>query len=296
MLALVALAAAVVQPIAPATFVAWRPADGVRRFRSGGVTVTVDPNGCHPVDRFSDCTPAVTVAASGVSQVMLPKVGGIAFRVAIGRLERQTSRPGVIVDTYTGGAHCCHRFTIAYPVGRRFRTYTVSRQDPWSGTIRDFDVGEVPFPTDRTGNGRVDFVLRDDSFLYAFTDYAESMAPPLVLEPGPEGTTDVSRSSSLGPVFRADMAKVRRYCVDPGDRDPNGACAAYAGDAARLGRLANAWPEIVRNYQRKTDFPYTQCRVHLVGGHCPEGQTQSFAGYPQALRAFLTRQGYIAHP
>ena len=71
-------------------------------------------------------------------------------------------------------------------------------------------------------------------------------------------------------------------------------CAAYVASAARLGRFDQAWSEMLRAYDRNSNWPLPgDCRVALVDYRCPEGQRTEYADYPEALRAFLVQQGYI---
>ena len=141
--------------------------------------------------------------------------------------------PEVLVDTYSGGAHCC---TIT-PIFR------------WDGTggykrLTGF-FGNVGYSLDDLDHdGRPELVTADDSFAYEFAAYAFSAFPLLILEYG----TDRSGRTALRDVsagysglieselagFRKDIPKYRK------DGDPRGVIAAYVADLYRLGRKKQA--------------------------------------------------------
>src|SRR3954447_12908465 len=143
--------------------------------------------------------------------------------------------PEVLVDTWSGGAHCC---TIT-PIFR------------WDGVggvgyrrLTGF-FGNVGYSLDDLdGDGRPEFVTEDDSFAYEFTAYAFSAFPLRVLDYGTDrsGRTalrDVSagyegRIEEEAAGFRKDVPKYGR------DGDPRGVIAAYVADLYRLGRKAQA--------------------------------------------------------
>jgi hypothetical protein len=145
------------------------------------------------------------------------------------------SEPEVLVDTFSGGAHCC---TIT-PIYR------------WDGEggvgyrrLTGF-FGNVGYSLDDLDkDGRPEFVTADDSFAYEFAAYAYSAFPLLVLEYG----TDRSGKTALRDVstgysslieeevagFRKDIPKYRK------DGDPRSVIAAYVADLYRLGRKQQA--------------------------------------------------------
>src|SRR6476646_4015150 len=141
--------------------------------------------------------------------------------------------PEVLVDTYSGGAHCC---TIT-PIFR------------WDGSggyrrLTGF-FGNVGYSLDDLDHdGRPEVVTADDSFAYEFAAYAFSAFPVLILDYG----TDRSGKTALRDVsagydglieeevagFRKDIPKYRK------DGDPRGVIAAYVADLYRLGRKKEA--------------------------------------------------------
>jgi len=145
--------------------------------------------------------------------------------------------PEVIVSTFSGGAHCC----------------LTARVLTWDGTgYQPLDIawGDVGFRLDDVdGDGRPELVGQDPVFSAAFTAYAASAFPPLVLHVDHGRTVDVTRS--FPKVVRADAAsrlkdlrKARR-----GD-DIRGLLAAYVADEYLLGRGSTGVREIDRQRRR----------------------------------------------
>jgi hypothetical protein len=150
-------------------------------------------------------------------------------------------------------------------------------------------------PRDLDGDGVVDFRERDNSFLYRFASYAGSFAPLQFFNIVGNRAVDVSTRPGFGPTFRAAMNEARSACVEPGP-DRNGACAGYVAAAARVGQFDAAWAVMLRSYDRDSDWELpTGCRVAPgPNGECPAASTITYSNFPDALRAFLARQGYIA--
>lgn len=76
--------------------------------------------------------------------------------------------PEVIVDLYSGGAHCCHS-TLIYAFGEAARSPYAVTAHTWGNrpyTLQDLDE-----------DGRPEFVSQDDRFAYAFSVYAASRYP-----------------------------------------------------------------------------------------------------------------------
>ena len=256
------------------------------RYRVGDVTLTLRGRR----DRASRdlIVPVLTVAMRGLAPAQTEGAATTAsfeHRVTVGRWD--AARPYVLFQSYSGGAHCCNEVHVVYPDGGRLRVVDLGEYD---GDYLD------TLPTDRNGDGRLDFVFADNSFLYAFASYAESWAPPQVINVIDGRAVDVSADPSLRPVYAAEMARERQACVYPEDGlTPNGACAAYVASAARVGRFDTAWAEMLGAYDRHSDWTLpTGCRVALVDHQCPQGQAIEYGNYPVALRAFLIEQGYIA--
>jgi hypothetical protein len=52
---------------------------------------------------------------------------------------------------------------------------------------------------------------------------------------------------------------------------------------------------MLANYDRTTDWAWpVHCRVHAPPDKCPQADQQTFTNMPDALRAFLVDNGYLA--
>lgn len=253
------------------------------RLQAGSLTLAV-----RPLKRDGLVGPAVTVSQPGRSSATVEgEIAGLTFpnRVTVLRWNRAGDL-FLLLESFSGGAHCCASVQAVVPDGARFRTVEIG----------EFDGDRLQqLPADLDGDGAVDFVGTDDRFLYAFASYADSLAPPKIVDIVAGKAVDVSARPAFRPLFAHAMAEARKGCAKPRNSTVNGDCAAYVANAARAGRFEQAWAEMLHAYDRKAhDFP-EGCRVPMTeDADCPKAQKIRYATYPEALRAFLIRTGYIA--
>ena len=280
-------AAQQVRTVPVGTHIDWtHERDGPRaRYRSGDVELAFAAR--REGDDPAMYVPLLTVRMPGLPPVTLEgELTSPTFehRATVGRWDAQ--RPYVLFQSFSGGAHCCTSFELVYPEDDRLQVVDLGE---WDGGYWD------DLPTDRNGDGRLDFVFADNAFYYAFASYADSWAPPTIRNVVGGEVVDVSTERSFRPIYEAELARVRQACVSPeNDAMPNGACPAYVASAARLGQFDRAWAEMLRSYDR--DFEWTLpsgCRTERSEGACLEGDTIEYDNYPDALRAFLIDLGYI---
>ena len=198
---------------------------------------------------------------------------------------RTGAAPVIMLQSFSGGAHCCNHIQLA---GFSSGQLKVVDLGSWDGD-------EVGVPKDISGDGIADFEMVDNQFLYAFTAYAMSYAPPKILNVVGGRAIDVSTKPEFRSLFEKAMHDARSKCVSGGDGAVrNGACAAYVAEAARVGKLEQAWSEMLSGYDATQDWDWPQgCWVSDENG-CPSGQEIVYKSYPEALLAFLRRNGYIA--
>ncbi len=198
--------------------------------------------------------------------VPLKVVGLTSLRVRDLDSDRE---PEVLVDLYTGGAHCC--FVTAF--------YRYDPSGPlYAGSVHDF--GDAGFTLrDLDGDGIPELESDDVAFAYAFTNFADSAFPPQIWRYRLGRLTDVTRSYPKLIAADAD-ARWRGYRRERDEEgaDVRGTLAAWAGDLHLLGRGNEVWPKLEQ----------ARLRGDLDGpGPWPAGKK-----YVSVLRAFLTDAGY----
>jgi hypothetical protein len=173
----------------------------------------------------------------------------------------------VIVRLFTGGAHCCF---IGQVFERSDGRYHLSQRDFGNPAIVVEDVD---------GNGTIEIKTGDDRFAYAFTSYAGTRFPLQIFKV--EHGRFVDRSRAYSPVLRAEARRLwseyQRWRGRGGDL--RGVFAAWAADAARLGRRGKVRRELFRGVERGWLSPVSG----QAGGH----------GFRGKLWRLLGRIGYL---
>jgi hypothetical protein len=200
---------------------------------------------------------------------------------AVGRLSA-SGPPVVWVESNSGGAHCCRRPRLIIPSGARTQLVELGG---WDGETQSL------WPDDEDGDGQRDLIFADNRFLYAFTSYAASYAPPRIYNVVNGKMVDVSTKPGFRKIYVSWMKNAWKDCMAGG----RGGCAAYVAGAARIGKEPQAWAEMLKRYDRNSDWELPPgCRVKTpIGGTCPEKQELRFRTYPEALRYFLVQTGYL---
>jgi hypothetical protein len=180
-----------------------------------------------------------------------------------------TGQADVMLDLFTGGAHCCSVEQI-FSFDPGTMTYVK--------TERNFgDPGEQI--VDLRHDGHFELLSADDSFAYAFTDYAASGLPIQILTFANRRFTDVTRSyPHLIATDAARWLHVFRSLKRDHYSDSVGVAAAWAADEELLGhrRLVNR-------------FLAAQARA----GHLRAAIGQGGQRFIVHLRRFLRRHGYL---
>jgi hypothetical protein len=178
------------------------------------------------------------------------------------------AEPEVIVNIWTGGAHCC---TWAY----------VFRYAPERSTylLKKHNFGDFGYRlVDANQDGRPEFVGGDFRFAYVFTDFADSLFPIRAWRYEDADFADVTRS--FPQLVRRDARGLLTYYRrNRRHRDSRGVLAAYAADQSLLGRREAGF-RFVRTALKRSD-------VQKNGCHAACGRR-----YLRKLRRFLTRHGY----
>lgn len=288
--------------VAPGKFETWFPKGPGWTMASDGVRVTLAAMPCDHAKRTDDsCSwegfnnqARVTITAPGIPAFTAVSDGSASYyRVAVVRLNVRDARPGVVLQNETGGSGGAVVQHVFEPVQGGFRKLVLTQplgdgsETQWiEGTIADH-------PRDLNGDGRVDFVLSDGRFDSAFGCNACTPRPPLVLSIVEGRRVDITRDRQLAPLVEADLERNRATCFS--DRDNrNGSCAAYVADAALLGRSDQAWPDMLRHYDRTDHMFSNPCGSMSADANqsCAD-DARRYRDFPGALRAFLRDTGYI---
>jgi hypothetical protein len=176
--------------------------------------------------------------------------------------------PEVLVDVYTGGAHCCSQTEAFRFDGTAYAPIELS----WGNggyELKDLD-----------GDGRPELVGLDDAFAGAFTSYAGSFFPPRVVDfdvtaPGAQRVV-TTRFPALARANAREalhlLRKVRRQRLET-----LGLVAAYVADLYLQGRGREVRPYLSRA-RRRGD-------LLTIDGPAPRS-------FDRRLLAFLRQQGY----
>lgn len=226
--------------------------------------------------------PVITVTnAEGQKVTVRGEAGGGQARAkfAVVQMEAASETRQILFSSYSGGAHCCVLPYLIEPARNGWRTTELAA---WDGD-------QIALPRDVDGDGRKEFVLADQSFLYAFSAYAFSYPPIAVYSVSDGKFEDVSAEAKYRPLFVADLPKMRRACEEGG----NGPCAGYAATAARAGQLDAAWPTVLANTRTDDWSNPAPCRAR-GDTDCGLEQQLPYPTYAEALQWFLGETGYTA--
>lgn len=267
-------------------------------FHSAGVRIRVVAQPCpaRPVGDTSchwygfNNQANVTVSAPGLRRVTISTDRQSSYaRVAIVKFDKRDARPGVIIESQSGGSAGDMSAQLLIPAKEGYRVLMLGKPGALDlqGEIADF-------PRDKSGDGRIDLELEDGRFAYVFGCGACTPRPPRVFTVKDGKIVDESPDPNLRSVFIADMARLAPICFSR-QRYRNGACAAYVADAARAGQFSSAWTKMVKHYERKGDL-WQGCKLsiaELQSRPCPQQYVIRYQTFPESLRAFLTQTKYL---
>lgn len=221
-------ATATAAEVSPSAWIAWNQNPQVSQtHRLAGITFTTSAS----VEGRGPATPRLTVDAEGVAPFEVDGASGNSFVIAdfrVFRLGSGRQQPVILFRSFTGGAHCCRLYELIDQNGGSWR---VTRLGQW-------DNGSAPELLDLDGDGELEISAGDQNFLYAFTSYAESLAPRKILRLEDNRLVDVTTDPRFRNVLLTDLVRLDEQCRTSRGR---GVCVAYAATAARLGRASEAW-------------------------------------------------------
>lgn len=167
--------------------------------------------------------------------------------------------PEVIVRSYSNGGHCCTTITIYTWQGERFTTFETERLNSRGGRFEDLN-----------GDGLIEFISADDSFLYRFAPYSSSFSPPVIY---------TFQSGELIETTREHPERIREAITQMettiegrlDNEDRNGWLAGYVASKALVGEYEEGWQYMLERYN-----------------------AEAAENYPEALQSFLESAGYTS--
>lgn len=182
--------------------------------------------------------------------------------------------PEVIVETYSGGAHCCTNFTIHSWQDNQFETVETGLLDGGGGSFKDLN-----------NDGLTEFVSSDNAFFYAFGSYAGSF-PPSQIWTFQDGKL-VNTTRQFPQELRSTAWNMYQAILEmeKDDYSSNGILASYVAQKILLGEYQQGWDFMLAHYDRTSDWGLAIYEGDEVVGHYPD--------FPTALEVFLIEQGYL---
>lgn len=150
--------------------------------------------------------------------------------------------PEVIVDFYTGGAHCC-TYSLIYRYDAAKKTYSAMKHD-W---------GNVGYALERIGKDKeLVFKSNDDRFAYAFASFAASGFPLQIWKYQQGKLVDVTRrfpKQVYGNAYQYWQSYQEARSQD--SDETKGLLAAYLADKYLLGQERDGWQQVQKVYQER---------------------------------------------
>lgn len=276
-----------------------------------GLTLTISPNNYVTPDDQGLFRAEFRISAPGFMPITFrfPLEEGTSFddtgdyRIGIGKLTRGDPLPSLIIMQHSGGAHCCWKMKVVQPQGDGF---VLTEMNSWDSVAfaywwqnSDYKA-PLRFPIDETGDGIVDFVMKDDRFNYAYAGYADSNPPPLILNVVDGKRVDVSRLAAFRKLFADFGNEAKQGCDNgsSGDDFANAhACLVYAASAARLGKAEYATAtSIITRIGARAALPFADPCEPRVSGKCESQEWKRLPKLEDSIDRQLREWGYFDVP
>lgn len=181
----------------------------------------------------------------------------------------------VIVKDFSGGAHCCTSTVVYSWQGDDFSQVETGYLDGDGGQFEDLD-----------GDGNYEFVSANNAFLYAFSSYAGSFPPPLVMTFSDGTFTDTTRQ--YPELIRERINSVEGLLAESEFvLERNGLLASYVASKILVGEYESGWAYMLDRYDQSSEWGLN---VYSTDGEV----VGSYPDFPTALRAFLEETGYLS--
>jgi serine protease Do len=216
----------------------------------------------------------------------------VPAEAALIQLAANSKTPQIVFTRYTGGAHCCTNTWIVQKLegAKGWSLVDAGKLDGGGFWFEDID-----------GEGGLDLLSVDNSFLYAFDSYAGSFAPLKISQLRDGKIVDAielggDASSPTRDRLKQDLAGLEFQAkLNPDLWKSNGYLAAWVASKIRLGQGEDAWQTVVQNIDRKSDFGPQECTTGQTIADCPAENLKTVPVL-KALAAFLKEDGYEPLP
>ena len=203
--------------------------------------------------------------------------------IQIAEMDPGNPYPEVLLSSFTGGAHCCNQIQVL--------TSDRNGQSWREVALGPFDGADSP-AEDPLRNGRFLIVDVDNRFLYRFDCYACSTAPARIWQLDGNEFVDVSHRPEFQPLHRRNLQRMAEWFKQKNHESANGFLAGYVANKALVGELYDGWDRMTQRYDA-SDWGLTECEGNLnENGKCL-GREVVYSSFPEALRAFLIKTGYV---
>jgi hypothetical protein len=193
-------------------------------------------------------------------------------------LDPGNSEPEVLLNFFSGGAHCCYSLELyKFESGRWNNVPFQGPQAPTGSGDGDGDNVE-----DIDHDGVAEMIERDDAFLYKFDSYAGSYSPARIYALRDGHWTDVSSRPAYRSMYVHSAKEMAKACKS----ESNSFWAAYAAEQAIIGNLKSGWATVLKCYGRQEDWGLCVDSSEL--DHCTSGKR----AFPDVLKELLQETGY----
>lgn len=162
--------------------------------------------------------------------------------------------PEVVLNLYTGGAHCC-TYSVIYRYEAAQQQYS-SINHAWAHTGFQFK--------DLNGDGLPEFKSADNEFAYAFSSFAGSGMPIQIWQYRQGTMTEVTRQFPKEISANATFYWKAYQDAKAQKSEVKGLLAAYLADKYLLGQAQQGWKQLQEVYKESDRQQYfTQLRKFL---------------------------------
>ena len=210
-------------------------------------------------------------------------LGLLYHRAALAKLIPNAPNKQVVITNYTGGAHCCTKTSFLI---------RATEHASWSKIDTEALDGDGFWYEDVDGDGTLELLSADNSFLYAFDSYAGSVAPIKIYKLLDGKIEDVSETPDMHSRIVQDLAGIEFQAkVSPYNWKQNGFLAGWVAAKIRLGQGIDAWNTVSQNIDKNSDFGPQECVTGQKIDDCPSDKLKAIP-ILKALAGFLKENGY----